>query len=107
MRRYGWVIKVKDQKLKEYKKLHVAVWPEVLEMISKCNIHNYSIFHKAGFLFSYFEYSGNDFDADMSKMATDPVTQQWWEVCKPCQEALPARAENEWWVEMEEIFHHN
>jgi len=105
MRRYGMVLKVKAEKLEEYKRLHAAVWPEVLAMIRKCNIHNYSIYHKDGYLFSYFEYHGEDFAADMVKMAADPATQRWWALCNPCQEPLPTRAPGEWWAQMEEVFH--
>lgn len=106
-RRYGWIIKIKPEKLEKYKKLHTAAWPGVLEMLSQCNISNYSIYYKDGFLFSYFEYTGNDFNADMDKMAADPLTQQWWDVCKPCLEPLSTRDEGEWWAGMEEIFHHD
>jgi L-rhamnose mutarotase len=81
MKRYGMVIKVKSEKLEEYKNLHAAVWPKVLDTIRKCNIRNYSIYHKDGYLFSYFEYIGEDFEADMAKMAADPTTQKWWDVC--------------------------
>ena len=105
MERYGMVLKVKPGKLEEYKRLHADVWPDVLEMIKECNIRNYSIFHKDGYLFSYFEYVGDDFEADMEKMAADPTTQKWWELCKPCQEPLESRDEGEWWAVMEEVFH--
>ena len=105
MKRYGAVIKVRPEKLAEYKKLHAAVWPQVLDMIAQCNIRNYSIYHKDGYLFSYFEYHGDDFPADMAKMAADPTTQKWWQVCKPCQQPLETRAEGEWWADMEEVFH--
>jgi len=105
MQRYGMILKVRPEKLDEYKRLHLAVWPEVLRMIAECNIRNYSIYHKDGYLFSYFEYAGGDFGADMAKMAADPATQRWWDVCKPCQEPLPTRAEGEWWAGMEEVFH--
>jgi len=105
MQRYGSVIKVRPEKLEEYTRLHADVWPDVLEMIKACNIRNYSIFHKDGYLFSYFEYAGHDFDADMAKMAADPTTQKWWDVCKPCHEPLPTRAPGEWWAAMEEVFH--
>jgi L-rhamnose mutarotase len=57
-------------------------------MISVCNIRNYTIYLKDNMLFSYFEYTGKDFDADMSKMAADPTTQKWWDVCKPCQQLI-------------------
>ena len=105
MQRHGQVIKIKPDKLEEYKKYHAEVWPEVLDMIKKCNIRNYSIYHKDGYLFAYFEYHGDDFEKDMEKMAADPVTQKWWAIMKPMQEPLPTRAEGEWWAEMEEVFH--
>jgi L-rhamnose mutarotase len=99
------VIRVRPERLDDYKRLHAAVWPAVLNMIRQCNIRNYSIYHKDGFLFSYFEYVGDDFDADMRKMAADPKTQEWWSVCGPCQEPLETRAPGEWWANMEEVFH--
>ncbi len=105
MQRYGMVIKLRPGKLDEYRRLHAAVWPDVLRMIRACNIRNYSIYHQDGYLFSYFEYGGTDFAADMAKMAADPVTQQWWELCQPCQDPLPTRAAGEWWANMEEVFH--
>jgi L-rhamnose mutarotase len=105
MKRYGSVIGVRPEKLEEYKRLHAAVWPDVLKMIKDCNIRNYSIYCKDGYLFSYFEYIGTDFDADMAKMAADSTTQKWWAVCKPCQSPVPNRKPGEWWADMEEVFH--
>jgi L-rhamnose mutarotase len=106
MQRHGSVIRVRPEKLEEYRRYHAAVWPEVLDMITRCSIRNYSIYHKDGYLFSYFEYVGHDFAADMDKMAADPKTQEWWAIMKPMQEPLETRAPGEWWAEMEEVFHH-
>jgi L-rhamnose mutarotase len=105
MKRYGSVIKLKPEKLSEYKTLHSKVWPGVLEKIKECNISNYSIYYKDGYLFSYFEYTGNNYEEDMNRMAEDPLTQEWWKVCKPCQAPLDTRKEGEWWADMEEFFH--
>jgi L-rhamnose mutarotase len=110
MQRHGSIIGLKAQKIDEYKKLHAAVWPEILSKITECNIRNYSIFLRKlpdgkHYLFSYMEYVGDDFEADMKLMADDPKTQEWWKVCGPCQEPLPDRAEGEWWAEAEEVFH--
>ena len=107
MQRYGMVIHVKPEKLKEYKELHANVWPEVLNKITECNIRNYSIYLIDNLLFSYFEYVGVDFDTDMAKMAADPTTQKWWDICKPCQAPLESREKEEWWANMKEVFHHN
>lgn len=107
MKRVGSVLKVRPEKFEEYKRYHQAVWPEVLQKITECNIRNYSIYHKDGYLFSYFEYVGSDYEADMAKMAADPKTQEWWALMKPLQEPLPTRREGEWWAEMEEVFHYD
>ena len=105
MKRYGQVIRLRPEKYEEYKKLHAAVWPGVLDMISRCNISNYTIFHREGFLFAYFEYTGNDFEADMAKMAADPLTQEWWKECIPCQQPVESAGPTDWWTNMEELFH--
>ena len=105
MKRFGQIIGVRADRLEEYKKYHADVWPEILDMIRECNIQNYSIFYKDGLLFAYLEYVGDDFDADMAKMAADPKTQEWWDIMMPMQEPLETRAEGEWWVNMEEVFH--
>ncbi len=105
MKRIGQLIGLRPEKAEYYKKLHADAWPGVLDMIRACNIRNYSIFHRDGQLFAYFEYVGDDFAADMAKMAADPLTQEWWAECKPCQEPLANRAPGEWWSDMEEVFH--
>jgi L-rhamnose mutarotase len=99
------VLRVKPEATERYKQYHAAVWPKVLEMIGKCGIRNYSIYFKDGFLFSYFEYCGDNFEADMAKMAADAKTQEWWAIMEPMQEPLPTRKPGEWWAEMEEVFH--
>lgn len=110
VQRYGMVLGLKEEKIEQYKKLHAAVWPGVLKTIKDCNIRNYSIYlHEIEpgkhYLFAYFEYTGDDFKADMEKMAADPVTQKWWELCEPCQIPLTNRKQGEWWAGMEEVFH--
>jgi len=108
--RYGMVLGLKEDKIPEYKKLHAAVWPEVLKMIEHCNIKNYSIYlHQLDdgkhYLFAYFEYTGDDFEADMEKMAADPTTQTWWDLCEPMQIPIKNRRQAQWWANMEEVFH--
>ena len=108
--RDGMVTGLKPEKIEQYKKLHASPWPAVQERISACNIHNYSIYlqkiENQYFLFSYFEYTGSDFDADMKKMAADSMTQKWWKETDPCQIPLKeALAKHQIWSSMEEVFH--
>jgi len=109
MQRMGMVIGIRPEHIARYKELHAEAWPEILDMISKCNITNYSIFLREpeNLLFGYWEYTGTDFAADAAKMAADPKTQEWWDNCMPCQDPLDTRGEGEWWAMMEEVFHHD
>ena len=107
MKRYGSVLGLSDKGKAEYLELHANVWPTVLQRIKASNIRNYSIFLKEpeNLLFSYFEYHGTDFEADMAAMADDPETQRWWSVCMPLQQPLETRKQGEWWADMSEVFH--
>ena len=107
MRRIGSMIGLQPGAVQRYRELHAAVWPEVLARIEASNICNYSIFLKEpeNVMFSYFEYIGLDFEADMQAIAADPRTREWWAVCGPLQAPLATRRKGEWWASMEEVFH--
>lgn len=112
VKRYGMVTGLKPEKVNYYKQLHATAWPGVLKKIKECNIQNYSIYLKEingqYFLFSYFEYAGTDFEADMKKMAADSTTKRWWNETDPCQQPLPdAASKGQIWSSMEEVFHEN
>lgn len=112
VKRFASVTGLRADKLATYKALHAHAWPEVLKKIKDCHIQNYSIYlqkiNNEYYLFSYFEYTGEDFDVDMKKMAEDPNTQRWWKETDPCQQPLPeAAAKHEIWTNMEEVFHTN
>ncbi len=108
--RYGWITGVKPEKIDYYKRLHADTWPGVLAMIKECNIQNYSIFLREiggkHYLFAYFEYTGDDFEADMAKMAADPETRRWWKETDPCQVPLSeAASEGKIWADMDQVFY--
>jgi len=99
------MIRLKPGQAQKYIDCHAAVWPQVLKMIRECNLRNYSIFFRDDYLFAYFEYTGKDFKGDMERMAADPETQRWWDVVKPLMDPLENRKPQEFWADMEEIFH--
>lgn len=105
MKRVASVIGIPPESVERYEELHATVWPAVLEQIAASHIANYSIYRYGELLFSYFEYHGSDYDADMAAMAADPATQEWWAVCEPLQRPVEDREEGEWWKEIPEIFH--
>ena len=106
MQRMGLVIGIKPSKIAEYKALHAEPWDGVLAQLRKSNIRNFSIFLREpeNLLFAYWEYVGDDFQADMKKMQDDPETQRWWSFTDPCQEPLASRKHGEHWALMEQVF---
>jgi len=85
--------------------LHQHVFPGVLDRIRKSNIRNYSIYLCQRILFSYYEYTGTNYDQDMAQIARDPLTQDWWKLTDPMQDPLESRKKGEWWALMDEVFH--
>ena len=108
IQRVGSVIELRPEKEQQYRELHAEVWPAVLEQLRTSNIRNYSIFiaklDDKKYLFSYFEYTGSDYDKDMQAMANDPATQRWWQETNPCQARLPETPVGENWLSMERVF---
>jgi L-rhamnose mutarotase len=103
----GMVIGILPERIEEYKRLHADVWPQVLQRLREANVRNYTIFLREpeNLLFGYWEYHGDDFEADMRYIAADPETQRWWTFCGPCQQPLPSRAPGEHWAMMQNVFH--
>lgn len=105
MQRYASVIELRPELEATYRELHLDPWEGVLAALRRAHVSNYSIFVRDGYLFSYMEYDGDDFAADMARVADDPETQRWWELTDRCQRRLPTAAPGEWWAPAEELFH--
>lgn len=108
--RFGWVTGLRPEKAAYYRQLHAHPWPAVSRMLKECHIQNFSIYERdidgKDCLFAYLEYTGQDFAADMKKMAADPETRRWWKETDPCQQPLPdAAAANKIWADAKEIYH--
>lgn len=102
--RFGAVIRLRPEHEADYRRLHRAVWPGVLDALRGAHVRNYSIFLREGLLFSYLEYDGDDYQADMAAVARDEETQRWWALTDPCQEPVDS-ADGAWWAPLEEVFH--
>ncbi|MBD8207929.1 MULTISPECIES: L-rhamnose mutarotase [unclassified Microbacterium] len=106
IQRHGLVIDLVPEMRDEYLRLHAAVWPEVEAALSAHHVTNYSIFLVGDTLFAYYEYTGEDHDADMAGIARDEVTQRWWALTDPCQKAFRAtHPDSGGWQEAREIWH--
>ena len=105
MKRIGFIFKVKQGMIEDYKKHHAAVWPEMLDALRRTGWHNYSLFMRDdGLIFGYFE-AEKDLQASQAAMAKEAINLKWQEFMSPHFEALEGRRPDESMLELEEVFH--
>jgi L-rhamnose mutarotase len=105
--RYASVIRLRPEMEVRYRELHRKAWPGVLAALRRAHVRNYSIFLRDGLLFSYLEYDGKDYAADMAAIAADATTREWWSLTDPCQQPVATATDGQWWAPAEELFHYD
>jgi L-rhamnose mutarotase len=104
MERVCFLLKVKAERLREYKERHQAVWPEMLQALRETGWHNYSLFlREDGLLVGYFETP--DFESALAGMAAREVNQRWQSEMAGFFESLAGRRPDESLLRLEEVFH--
>src|SRR5512143_178950 len=105
MKRVGFVLKVRSDKLEEYKQHHKAVWPEMQEALRRTGWHNYSLFMREdGLLFGYFE-TPDSFQVARDGMSREEINAKWQDSMAPYFENLSGAHADQSMVELEEVFH--
>jgi L-rhamnose mutarotase len=99
------VVQLNDEHMDAYKKLHADSNPGVRDLLTKYNMANFSIFlHEIDgkwYEFGYYEYVGDDFEADMAALDAEPRNKEWLKICDPMQ--IPLEGETGW-AEMERVY---
>jgi L-rhamnose mutarotase len=105
MKRVGFLLKVKADKLEEYKDHHNEVWPEMLDALRRNGWHNYSIFARDdGLLFGYFE-AETSFEASLAGMSKEEINARWQDFMAPYFENTSGAHADESMVELQQVFH--
>ncbi len=105
MKRVGFLLKVRADKIEEYKARHQAVWPEMLAALRRHGWHNYSLFMREdGLLFGYLE-TPESFRAALDGMAKEEINRTWQEYMAPFFEGLGGAHADEGMAELVEVFH--
>ncbi len=105
MKRVGFMLKVRQDKLEEYKQHYGQVWPEMLQALRETGWHNYALFVRDdGLLFGYFE-TPDSLQAALARMATQEINSKWQEFMAPYFESPNNARPDEMFVELQEIFH--
>ena len=103
MRRVCFLLKVRPDRLDEYRERHKAVWPDMLTALRAAGWRNYSLFLRDdGLLVGYLET--DDFDAARRAMEGTEVNARWQAEMAPFFEGLDGRPD-EGMRPLDEIFH--
>jgi L-rhamnose mutarotase len=103
VQRVCFLLKVRPERLAEYRERHRDVWPEMREALSRTGWHNYSLFLRDdGLLVGYLETE--DFEAAQKAMAGTEVNARWQAEMAPFFEGLDGRPD-EGMVPLTEVFH--
>lgn len=104
MKRVGFILKVKQEFLEEYKATHKDVWPEMQQALREAGWRNYTLFAREdGTLFGYLETE--DFEKSLAEMDGLDVNTRWQARMAPFFEQLEGRRPDEALYQIEEIFH--
>ena len=105
MKRIGFILKVKQDLIDDYKEHHRHVWPEMLQALREAGWHNYSLFMRGdGLLFGYFE-TPDSLEAAQAAMEDTNVNMRWQEMMSPYFELPPDARPDQMLVELDEVFH--
>jgi L-rhamnose mutarotase len=102
--RVCFLLKVRQDRLDEYKERHTSVWPEMLHALRETGWHNYSLFlREDGLLVGYFETP--DLNGALEGMAQRDINERWQREMAPFFENLGERRPDEGFQRLEEVFH--
>ncbi len=105
MKRIGFLLKVRSDRLEEYRQHHKKVWPEMIAALKRTGWNNYSLFLKDdGYLFGYFE-TPESFQSALDGMEKEAINEKWQAMTAPYFEALDGKRPDEGMIALEEVFH--
>ena len=105
MKRVGFLLKVKQNHINEYKKHHKNVWPEMCEALKRQGWVNYSLFMRDdGLLFGYFE-ARDSFQESLFGMELEEINIKWQRMMATYFEIPEGSRPDEMLLELEEVFH--
>ena len=104
MKRIGTIMKLKPGATEDYIKIHNEIWDDVVKAAHEANMCNYTIYRLNDYLFSYYEYIGDDFEADMAKKNALPISKRWQEATGELRECIDDGSKV---IMLDEIWHHD
>jgi L-rhamnose mutarotase len=88
MKRFGFKMKLLPGFKEEYRKRHSEIWPDLVSILKKEGIGNYSIFldEETNTLFAYQEQDGDKTSQDLG---STEIVKKWWKYMADIMETNP------------------
>ena len=85
MMRQAWVMHLKPGNEAIYKQKHDEIWPELLALMTRDGVSNFSIYRYGLILFAYQERDSEP----VAGAPIDPIVWKWWRMMAPYMETNP------------------
>jgi L-rhamnose mutarotase len=103
MKRIANITKLKEGAAVDYKALHDNIWEEIVAAGHQYGLRNFTMFRHGEYLFSYYEYVGDDFERDMAEKAKCPNQDKWQAECGKHKTQIDGKNA----IMLEEFWHHD
>lgn len=102
MKRVAFKMKMKPGMKEEYARRHKAIWPEIVELLRKSGVGDYSIFldEETNILFGVQKICGN---VNSQELGCEEIQKKWWDYMADLMDVNPDNSPVT--VPMEEVFH--
>ena len=102
--RVCFLLKVRAERIPEYKVRHAQVWPEMLDALRETGWRNYSLFLRPdGLLVGYLE--ADDFKECLAAMKDNPVNARWQAEMSSFFVGIEQGAADSHMFALEKVFH--
>lgn len=103
LKRYAFMLRLRPGAAEAYEEAHRAVWPEMLALLKRAGISEYSIYRRDELLI--LALRAEDFEATWSRIENDPVNLRWQQAMAPYFAPNEGLRPGERFPMMEEVFY--
>lgn len=103
LKRYAFILRLREGVSEAYEEAHRAVWPEMLELLKSAGISEYSIYRRDTLL--VLALRAADFEETWSQIDNHPVNLRWQAAMAPLFAPHEGLRPGERFPMMEEVFY--
>lgn len=103
LKRYAFILKLRPGTEEAYEESHRAVWPEMLALLKRAGISEYSIYRRDDLLFLALRAA--DFEETWKRIESDEINTRWQQAMAPFFAPVEGVRPGERFAMFEEVFY--